>query len=117
MEPGSSFNRINAQPYFAYTLIMSANIGALFALIQFLCLAFCLVVCVCVCACARHTHFSQDAKTECRSTKIEAQGVRRRSQQAGVPSARPATGAGRHTWHAAQATPADVSLVSQLYVF
>lgn len=49
-------------------------------------------------------------------TKKEVHVVRQRSQQAGVLSASPAAGAGHHTWHTAQATPADVSLVSQLYV-
>lgn len=48
--------------------------------------------------------------------KCRVKCVRRRSQRAGVLSASPAAGAGRHTWHCAQATPADVSLVSQLCV-
>ena len=48
--------------------------------------------------------------------KCRVKCVRRRSQQARVLSASPAAGAGRHTWQCAQATPADVSLVSQLCV-
>lgn len=48
--------------------------------------------------------------------KCRVKCVRRRSEQARVLSASPAAGAGRHTWHHAQATPADVSLVSQLCV-
>lgn len=50
---------------------------------------------------------------------MEVQGevcVRRRSEQAGVLSASPAARAGRHAWHRAQATLADVSPVTQLRV-
>jgi len=75
-------------------------------------------VCVCVCVC------KQDTPTYPEIQRRRADGQRWRSRvkcvwdgdQSRVLSASPAAGAGRHTWHRAQATPADVSLVSQLCV-
>lgn len=82
-------------------------------------MAHCLFVSYWLERCVRKTHpLSQRCRdrADWQRWKCRVKCVRRRSQQARVLSASPAAGAGRHTWHSAQALPADVSLVSQLCV-